>query len=425
MKEKITLKNKLTVIHDCNPNLHSVKITVFFKCGSLFESLGNQGITHLTEHMFFRRLFDLRQNELYFKTELIGGFLRGRTFCDCVCFDIGCFPKYFKRAFDIISRTLYNFHWEESELEAEKAIVKNQIDFKGFSIESFCDKKYFKSTKYAFPIMGTFKSLENLTIEKVNRWKEKYFTCDNCCIVLTGAFSKSDLNYALISLEKIENRGESFSPPKILPQNIFNRTNNDDKIIADDSGVSDVFVYFDIDIEKYNINQCEIIMNMLCKGDGSRLIYLLRDKLGLAENIDSWLTLYNGFARMSFTYSVRTEYVKESLKAMFCEISNFRKIINIRDFQSTITFFTDNVYSQFDDASELGFNYGWYDFIMGVEYNPEEKAKYNKKLSIESLTKTANNILSSENMTVMILNDSKINRKRDLQNLLLDIRAEM
>ena len=102
MKEKRVLKNNVTVIHDCNPGLHTAAISVFFKCGSIFETLSNQGISHMTEHMFFRRLYDLPQDELYFRTELIGNFLHGKTSWDCISFDMNCSPKYFKRAFEIV-----------------------------------------------------------------------------------------------------------------------------------------------------------------------------------------------------------------------------------------------------------------------------------------------------------------------------------
>ena len=154
----------------------------------------------MTEHMFFRRLYDLPQDELYFRTELIGSFLHGKTSWDCVSFDMNCSPKYFKRAFDIISRTLYKFNWSESEFEKEKEVVKRQIDFRGSSQERFCDEKYLKHTKYEFPIMGTSESLEKLTVKKINLWKEKYFTCDNCCVVFIGNFSEKDLKYAVSRL---------------------------------------------------------------------------------------------------------------------------------------------------------------------------------------------------------------------------------
>lgn len=425
MKEKIVLKNNVTVIHDCNPGLHTAAISVFFKCGSIFETLSNQGISHMTEHMFFRRLYDLPQDELYFRTELIGSFLHGKTSWDCVSFDMNCSPKYYKRAFEIISRTLYKFNWSESEFEKEKEVVKRQIDFKGFSLERFCDEKYLKHTKYEFPIMGTSESLEKLTVKKINLWKEKYFTCDNCCVVFTGNFSDNDLKYALRRLENIENKGESFSLPKLYPKNIFNRTSAEDIIFADDSDVSDVFVYFDIDTKIFNINQCVLIMNMLCKGDGSRLIYLLRDKLGIAENIDSWLTLYSGFVRIAITYSVKGENLIKSLEEMFSEIENFKERITARDFQSTITYFTDNVAFEFDDPKGLGFNYGWQEFVLGINYDLDEKVNYNKKLTPEILTKTAKALLKSSNMTVMATNNCRINRKCDLQNLISNIRNNM
>ncbi|MCI6496189.1 MAG: hypothetical protein MSA01_03920 [Anaeromassilibacillus sp.] len=115
----------------------------------------------------------------------------------------------------------------------------------------------------------------------------------------------------------------------------------------------------------------------------------------------------------------------KSLEEMFSEIENFKERITARDFQSTITYFTDNIAFEFDDPKGLGFNYGWQEFVLGINYDLDEKVNYNKKLTPEILTKTAKALLKSSNMTVMATNNCRINRKCDLQNLISNIRNNM
>ena len=75
------LNNGLTVKHLKNEHLHSVNIGIYAR--KLPEKIC--GIAHMTEHMFFRRLCDIPQRQLYFETDKIGATLNGATYADFIC----------------------------------------------------------------------------------------------------------------------------------------------------------------------------------------------------------------------------------------------------------------------------------------------------------------------------------------------------
>ena len=83
------LNNGLTVKHLKNEHLHSVNIGIYAR--KLPEKIC--GIAHMTEHMFFRRLCDIPQRQLYFETDKIGATLNGATYADFICLDITVSPS--------------------------------------------------------------------------------------------------------------------------------------------------------------------------------------------------------------------------------------------------------------------------------------------------------------------------------------------
>ena len=123
-------------------NLHSVCIGFYFKAGTLYETKKTNGISHLIEHLFFRKLADLSQIDLYNKMENIGTTLKAKTYNNFIGFDISVVPQYFHQAFDIIIKLLKPFTWEKNDIDKEKAVVLKQIDFKSMSFDDVnCNNK--------------------------------------------------------------------------------------------------------------------------------------------------------------------------------------------------------------------------------------------------------------------------------------------
>lgn len=80
------LDNGLTVLFHQMPNTHSVTVGLYVKAGCLYENEHHIGITHLLEHLHFRKLGVLSQKELYYKMECIGSTLRAATYRDFLKF---------------------------------------------------------------------------------------------------------------------------------------------------------------------------------------------------------------------------------------------------------------------------------------------------------------------------------------------------
>ena len=78
--EEYLLNNGIRTIYYPLPHSYSVSIGLYVKTGSKYENENNNGITHFLEHMHFRQLGGMPQDELYFKTESMGGTLRAATY---------------------------------------------------------------------------------------------------------------------------------------------------------------------------------------------------------------------------------------------------------------------------------------------------------------------------------------------------------
>ena len=118
------LENNIKIFFSKNTAVNSINIGFYFKSGIVYETLKNNGISHFTEHMFFRNLNGIEQRDLYFRMESIGTTLRAKTYADFICFDMTVTPKYFVSAFEIILNLLCDFQWSQEDFERELKVIK-------------------------------------------------------------------------------------------------------------------------------------------------------------------------------------------------------------------------------------------------------------------------------------------------------------
>lgn len=417
MKSKIQLDNGLVFISDDQLHLHTISISLFFKAGTYYEDDSNYGISHLVEHLFFRQLYDLSQQELYRRMGLIGATLRGRTFRDFVCFDISVVPVFFNEAIDLVLKLLQPFTWTIEQIQKEKEVVKKQIEAKSETYDEYVEKRYFGQKVYEVPVMGYAENICGLTPDQINLWKEKFFHCKNACLVICGAFTQDMQKQAENRFRRIENSGPEIPMVIIKPRHQFNRQKYGHCIIPWDDTVSDVWITFDS--EETDFYKLQILSCMLAGGVGSRLSYLLTDTYALTELIVSRINLYNGFSNLIIEYSVSNKDVMKSLELLFGELFEFKKQISIADFSTSIPFFTYNLRKQLDRPSELGFDYGWYDFILNRKYKVDSAViDTNQKLTIAELQKTATELFAHKNMVITIRNNAKIIKRHTLNDFL-------
>lgn len=106
MKKRLNLKNGLSLTIDRNERVSTVTYAIYFAVGSIYESERNQGISHLVEHMFFRRLNHLSQEEFYFRTESMAGTVGGTTSTQYTRLELTVISDYAAEAFELMKEIL-------------------------------------------------------------------------------------------------------------------------------------------------------------------------------------------------------------------------------------------------------------------------------------------------------------------------------
>lgn len=406
MKQIKKLDNGITLITHQLSNTHSVMISVNFKVGSLYENNDNNGITHLIEHLFFRKWDSLVQEKLYFEMMSMGAEIIGKTYHDFVSFSITVVPDFFVQAFSLIIRCLNRFTWNEDSINLEKKVVCKQIENHYPTFQNWIDDNYFKNTAYEYSIMGTTEIVKSLSVNDINKWKETYFCCNNACVAVTGNYNDDDLMDCYNIMSIINNAGKPSDRIICMPQNFNNRSyDNRFNIIHDDSEDTDITVFFDVNTS-YDFETVRLLSSVLGEGCGSVLSKILREENGFTDDVYTDLMCFDGFYRLSISFTVSKGDFFNSMQCFFDGVIKVKNSILKEEYQSSICFFTNNQMMDLDNPKTLNDRYVLCDFVLpSIISEPSALKEKYEKITCEDLYSYSNQIFTKNNISFLIQTD--------------------
>lgn len=405
--QEMKLRNGLQLSSYQLPHLHSIQMGVYFKGGSLYENRSNQGISHLLEHLCYRNLNGLTQEQFYRRLDVMGAVMHGATEQNVVMFYLTVSPRFFDDAFDIMSRLFAPGTWTDEEIAAEKQVVLREIENDEPNFLWDMAARYWRTSAGAFPGMGTEKSVMAMTSEQIHRWKRKIFRPSNACFVLTGNFSDGMLKKAAEVLEELP---DTQLPPleQPAPMNFCARDENSDELFNADYDLAQVVLYFDIDTNLVFPTSAEMLSFMTGDGLGSMLFYELREKRALLYDISSEVVTVGPFRRFAIDYEVSHDRLLESLELVFSILARLRMFISQEQMDRTRVYFTENEKMILDKVGGMNerLAYAW---LAGNsdECDVETRMRLHADLTAEDVLNAAQTIFRPETLCCFIEKNPK------------------
>ena len=405
--QEMKLQNGLQLSAYQLPHLHSLEMGVYFKGGPLYENRSNQGISHLLEHLCFRNLNGMNQEQFYRRLDAMGAVMRGATDQDVVMFHLSVSPRFFDEAFDIMSRLFAPGKWTEEDIASEKQVVLRQIENEDQNFLWGMATRYWKTSAGAFSCMGTRKSVMAMTTEQIHRWKRKIFRPSNACFVLTGNFSDGMLKKAAEVLGELpDTQLAPFEQP--APMNFCARDEDSDELFNADYSLAQVLLYFDIDADLVFPTSAEMLSFMTGDGLSSALFYELREKRSMVDDISSEVVTVGPFRRFVIDYEVSHDRLVESLELVFSILAKLRRFISQEQMDRARVFFTENEKMILDEVSSMNkrLGYAWLAGNSG-ECDVETRMRLHADLTAEDVLNAAQAIFRPETLCCFIEKNPK------------------
>ena len=404
------LNNGLKIVEYPIDNAQSIEIGLYIKAGARYENKGDNGITHLLEHMHFRQLGNMKQKEIYEYAEKMGSTLRGTTYKEMLCFNIKVRPKYLKKSLNLFEKIITTYEWTEEQLKSEKKVVISEIREKEDNNENqkIIDRVIWNKHPLSNSILGNASNIKRITLQKLVQYKKKIFCKDNMLLVITGAINEEEIIWINKKFEAI---AINECLQKINSNNMndgqFKRKHNYLMKNYPEWNLINMQLIFDVDLKQIKENELLFFNSIVGGGDGSYLQQEIRDKRGMVYDIYSYGEIFSDKAVWSIVYSIEKDQIYLSLNVIVKMLKMLKTVISQEDIEKNMPFFTENLWYWTEGTKELNFQLG-NDFIknkIGLTIN--ERIKENEKINYERMQKVAEIILKNKNMSLIAMGPIK------------------
>jgi len=324
MYRKTILENGLRVVSEEIAHVRSVSIGIWVECGSRYENVENNGISHFIEHMLFKGTQKRSAYDIAKEIDAVGGAINAFTGKEYTCLYARVLKKDTDIALDILSDMYKNPRFLEDDLEKEKYVIAQEIKMVEDSPEEYIyemfNASYFKGHSLGLPILGRQENVEKFTREELKDHFLKHYSLCNVIITASGRIDHD------VFVRKVSKFFNCIQGPGSLPEtmivpspctglHIYEKDLEHVYLCVGTDGVSQ------IDNRRYRL----YLLNAIMGGSmSSHLFQEIREKRGLVYNIYSYVNCYHDAGTFGISTSTSHESVEEVLTLIKEEMTRIR-----------------------------------------------------------------------------------------------------
>ncbi len=164
---------------------------LWFPVGSIHETPGTTGVSHVLEHMMFKGTAERESGEFSRIISREGGRLNAFTGREFTAYFEQLRADRLEIAFELGADRLANIRFDEDEFRREMEVVFEERRLRvddnpmGVASERF-NALAWKSSPARQPIIGWQEDLEQLTLDDVRDWYESWYGVNNALLVVVG-----------------------------------------------------------------------------------------------------------------------------------------------------------------------------------------------------------------------------------------------
>ncbi len=318
------LANGIRVIHQQtdSPVAH---LGILINTGSRDETEKEHGLAHFIEHSVFKGTKKRKAFHVLSRIEDVGGELNAYTTKEETTLFSTFLAEYYERAAELLSDILFNSVYPEKELNREKEVINEEINsYKDSPSELIFDEfeeLVFDGHPIARNILGTSKNISKFNRETILKFIDNNYHTDQMVVSSVGKirfdellrivqeyFGSVEAKYRINDRQKFENyipaqkslTKDTFQTHCVLG-NIAYDTKHDKRIIM-------------------------VLLNNLLGGQAmnSRLNLALRERKGLAYNIESNYTAYSDTGLFNVYFGTDRENFEKAYNLVLKEFKLIR-----------------------------------------------------------------------------------------------------
>ena len=402
--ERNVLSNGLTVLLYPRSSRMMAQLSVAIEYGSNDDSEENAGTAHFLEHMLVGG--SKNRIRLHNEIERLGGWSNFETSDEFTFSTVNIFPSQIAKASKVLSGLLFDSAFAKEKFELERKAIMNEIaeahDDPRDRVAEILTKCLFKDHPIKNPVLGSKKTINQLTLNEIEKAHQNYYVPQRMVLILTGNFTNKD---AETVLQDFQDRKSHNSAPKRNTQTEEKEPKRE--TIIKKSGIAQAYFSFGLrttpakDTDTPSLDTIEALLGM---GESSRLFVQLREKRALTYDFEALNVAGLDYGYFSINCPVNVRALNQTKRIILDELQKLKaRPIAKNELDKSKNLMLGSILRQLDNSQELPRLLAYDEIHFESENALVDYTNKISSVSEQDIIKTANKYFQDKNYATVIL----------------------
>jgi predicted Zn-dependent peptidase len=327
--QKTTLDNGLRVITETLPHTRSVSICIFIGVGSRYETESQAGISHFIEHLCFKGTTKrTTAREISEAIEGVGGIINAGTDKELTVYWCKVAQPHFHLALDVLADILLHSKFDPADIEGERQVIIEEIKMSKDSpsqlVNMLIDELLWPSHPLGRDIAGSKESVAAITQDMMLDYLAHQYLPSNTVVSIAGALQPREMvtavGQALGHWADLKPRpGYSAYKEQKFPRLHIERKDTEQAHLC--LALNGLSLFHP---KRFTLDLLNVILG---EGMSSRLFTEIRDRLGLAYSIHSYIEHFLDTGSVTIYAGVGLKNLQVAIQAILEQLSQLKETV--------------------------------------------------------------------------------------------------
>lgn len=415
MYEMTTLANGLRVLTVTLPHVQSVSLGFFLGVGSRYESEAMAGASHFIEHMLFKgtkqwpTALDIAE-----AIEGKGGVFNASTGLEMTLFWAKVAAAHLPSVLDVVTDMLLHATFDPAEIEKERDVISEEISYALDAPDSLAhllvSQLQWPNHPLGRDIIGTRQSIASLSRDSLLAYMADHYRPGRTILGLAGRVDHAEIvTWANSHLAE----WEAAPPVYWEPAPLNGRGPSLQVQFKDTEQAHLTFSFAGLprsDPDRFALRLLNLILG---EGMRSRLFQTVRERLGLAYSVESYVSALHDTGSVGLYAGVGTSRAEGAIRAILDELDRLRQEpVPESELRKALEFIQGRTALSMEDSFTIA---AWYtrQHLLGPEVlEPEEAMERYEAVRPSDIQRLAQSLFQEERLNLVVVGPFSQNGNR-------------
>jgi predicted Zn-dependent peptidase len=403
--QKTTLDNGLRVLTETMPHTRSVSICIFIGAGSRYEAKRQAGVSHFIEHLMFKGTPKrTTAREISADIEGVGGIINAGTDKELTVYWCKVAQPHFPLALDVLSDILLHSKFEPDDIESERRVIIEEINMGKDSpsqlVNRLIDELLWPGHPLGKDIAGDRDSVAGISREVMLDYLAHQYLPGNTVVSIAGALKHDEMVTAVGQVMG----GWADRQPRPRYKKYKERPFPQLKIECKDTEQAHLCLGLSglplLHPQRFVLDLLNVILG---EGMSSRLFTEIRDRLGLAYSIHSYVDHFLDTGAITVYAGVEPQKLTVAIKAILEQLSQLKEPIPEAELAKAKELAKGRLLLRMEDSRSVAGWMGGQEILTGRILSVDQVTSIIDATTAEELRKLARELLVASQLRLAVV----------------------